>query len=74
MPADIDIIHDHYGLTSKLKVQAPIVLSNHGNTRQLAKYPVYVSKTMLMSIGKGKGYYIPNGIRPADYRFQFPKS
>lgn len=74
LPANIDIIHDHYGVASKLKARTPIVISNHGNTRLFAKHPVYVSKTMLMSVGKGKGYYVPNGIRLSDYKFRTRKA
>lgn len=75
LPAKIDIIHDHYGgLASKLNVRTPVVTSNHGNTRKFVKNPVYVSRTMLMSIGKGKGFYIPNGIRPTDYKFRTRKA
>ncbi|MFD0696666.1 glycosyltransferase family 4 protein [Paenibacillus sp. GCM10027628] len=74
LPANIDIIHDHYGLASKLNTRTPIVRSNHGNSRLFVKHPVYVSKTMLMTIGKGKGYYIPNGIRLADYKYSTRKA
>lgn len=74
LPPNIDIIHDHYGIATRSILHIPVVRSNHGNSRLYVKNPVYVSRTMLTTVGKGRGYYVPNGIRLQDYKFRAVKN
>lgn len=70
LPADTDIIHDHYGIVSRIVQPYPIIRSVHGDKKVTAQVPVYVSKTLLKTAGKNKGYFVHNGIRLEDYRYR----
>jgi glycosyltransferase involved in cell wall biosynthesis len=71
LPPDIDIIHDHtFGsAVSRLNLNVPIVSTRHIPYKTDASHPIYVSHDNLMTIGKGEGTFIYNGLRPEDYQF-----
>jgi glycosyltransferase involved in cell wall biosynthesis len=69
IPKDADIIHDHYGIVANANPPIPTIRNSHTRSVNSTQIPVFVSKTILRSNGKRKGYYVHNGIRLKDYRF-----
>ncbi|MBO8173072.1 MAG: glycosyltransferase [Bacillaceae bacterium] len=67
LPEDVDIIHDHGGTIAEARLSVPTLCTIHTRSRLDIPYPVYVSKTLLRGKGKGKGYYVHNGIDMKDY-------
>ncbi|WP_168735592.1 glycosyltransferase [Cohnella fermenti] len=69
MPKGIDIINDHTfsSVLSQYSWDVPLVSSRHVPYLSQARNPVYVSETMLKTIGMGQGHYIHNGIATEHY-------
>lgn len=74
IPKDADIIHDHYGIVAKANPPIPTIRNTHFKFKTNGQIPVYVSKTILRTSGRNKGYFVHNGIRLKDYRFRQKKS
>ncbi|WP_137789143.1 FkbM family methyltransferase [Bacillus sp. E(2018)] len=75
MPDEVDIIHDHTHLSviGRLKLPIPTVCTIHDSLNNDVEHPVYLSKRALKHVGKGKGYYVYNGIDLNEYPFQKEK-
>ncbi|MQR94338.1 FkbM family methyltransferase [Fictibacillus phosphorivorans] len=75
LPEKIDIIHDHTHLSviGKLKLTVPTVCTIHDSLNNDVEHPVYLSRRALEHVGKGKGYYVYNGIDLNEYPFQKEK-
>ncbi|UJF32125.1 glycosyltransferase family 4 protein [Paenibacillus hexagrammi] len=73
MPPGVDIIHDHNGVASEANPPIPTIRNSHWKKTPKGKIAVYVSKTILNSVGKGKGFYVHNGIRVKDYSYSEKK-
>jgi glycosyltransferase involved in cell wall biosynthesis len=70
MPKDADIIHDHYGIAANAHPPIPTIRNSHYKTKTKGQIPVYVSRTILETSGKNKGYFVHNGISLKDYKFR----
>lgn len=73
MPKDVDIIHDHYGIVAEANPPIPTIRNAHGEKKVKGQICVYVSKKILKTAGKNKGYYVHNGIGLKDYKFRKKK-
>ncbi|MCP3781054.1 glycosyltransferase family 4 protein [Paenibacillus sp. MZ03-122A] len=75
MPSDTHIIHDHTFRSSvgRRKLPCPSVCTVHLPVKRHGKNPVYVSKRARQLMGRGKGFYIYNGINTHEYEFSSEK-
>lgn len=75
MPSNTHIIHDHTFRSSvgRRKLPCPSVCTVHLPVKRHGKNPVYVSKRARQLMGRGKGFYIYNGINTHEYEFSSEK-
>lgn len=71
MPKGVHIIHDHSfkSAMGRLHSKIPTVCTMHLPVKHRVKHPVYVSRRARSLMGKGRGYYVYNGINPQEYEF-----
>jgi glycosyltransferase involved in cell wall biosynthesis len=74
IPDDADIIHDHYGIVATANPPIPTIRNSHSKRVVGVQIPVYVSKTILNKYGKNNGYFVYNGIRLKDYKYEDTKN
>lgn len=69
LPPGTDIIHDHTfrSQLGRRKRPVPVVCTIHMPESHRVAYPVYVSQRARQLFGRGRGFYIYNGIDPAAY-------
>ncbi len=75
MPKGVDIIHDHTfrsGVGQK-NLRIPTICTMHLPVKHRVKHPVYVSRRARTFMGKGRGYFVYNGINPKEYEFSEKK-
>ncbi|MFD0694246.1 glycosyltransferase family 4 protein [Paenibacillus sp. GCM10027628] len=73
LPKDVDIIHDHNGIVAAANPPIPTIRNSHWKKIPKGQIPVYVSETILRTVGKEKGFYVHNGININDYKFSDKK-
>ncbi|QGR00125.1 glycosyltransferase family 4 protein [Paenibacillus psychroresistens] len=71
LPKKVDIIHDHTfkSVLGRSKTKIPTLCTLHMPEKHWVKHPVYVSKRARSVMGKGRGFYVHNGINPRDYQY-----
>ncbi|MBD0379033.1 glycosyltransferase family 4 protein [Paenibacillus sedimenti] len=75
MPQGVDIIHDHTfsSALGRRQLRIPTVCTLHLPVKQRVKHPVYVSKRAQIVMGKSRGDYVYNGVKPSEYEFSSDK-
>ncbi len=75
MPKGVHIIHDHSfkSAMGRWNSKIPTLCTMHLPVKHMVKHPVYVSRRARMMMGKGRGYYVYNGINPLDYEYSEEK-
>jgi glycosyltransferase involved in cell wall biosynthesis len=71
LPKRVDIIHDHTfkSVLGRSKTKIPTLCTLHMPVKHWVKHPVYVSRRARSVMGKGRGFYVHNGINPNEYQF-----
>ncbi|MNI15656.1 Capsular glucan synthase [compost metagenome] len=71
----VDIIHDHtfQSFLGRRKLGIPTLCTLHLPVKHKVKYPVYVSRRARHVMGKNRGFFVYNGIKPNDYEFSEKK-
>ncbi|MFC0216636.1 glycosyltransferase [Paenibacillus chartarius] len=71
LPKGVHLIHDHTftSTVDKQRLKVPTVSTLHLPVKHWVRHPIYVSKRARQVMGKGRGYYVYNGIRPHEYEF-----
>lgn len=75
LPRGVNIIHDHTftGALGRRKPPVPTVNTIHMPRRLQVPHPVYVSNRARQMMGRGRGYFVYNGINPREYEFSKQK-
>jgi glycosyltransferase involved in cell wall biosynthesis len=71
LPRGVHVIHDHTfrSAVGRKNPRIPTVCTLHLPVKQIIKNPVYVSRRARTIMGKGRGYYVYNGINPNEYEY-----
>lgn len=70
LPKHVDIIHDHMGFIAQANPPVPTLYHSHDPLKKNVQLPLYVSKNILHGVGKGKGFYLNNGIKISEYQYK----
>lgn len=76
LPDDVDVIHDNTfdAAIARARLTIPTICTFRNASKTYpVKHPVFLSKIALKKLGKGKGFYVHNGINLNDYPLQKKK-